>query len=438
MIAPPDGESRGARAVGWLWVALAGALPLLPGLATGLGLLLILVWLGLGLRGRAPSGPLARPALGLFCALWWATVWSPEFHFYLGGLISGGSGLHADPRWTAGRQARIAWLDYWHYLLLPAGALWAGLGARWMRRALAAFLGASALAVLAGLIEFASGWNLRWNGIGPAFYSLAGNPALAKLLIGRETLARTPGRVYGFFDHPLTYGGYLAVALLLCVALWRAGPLKRAARAIAIPATALALLAANRAYWFGLAAGAFTFGRRRPLRAGLLALAAIALATGTAWLLPATRERAAEMAGAAALGDRACFWRAGGELAARRPLTGWGIRGYRLHAQPALSAHCPGVRNLTHAHSAPLQLLAEGGLPLLAAWLWLVWRCASALRERADSPLARGALAALAAFLAAGLLEWNFGDKEAALPLMFWIAVAIHAPADPEAAPPGK
>ena len=64
----------------------------------------------------------------------------------------------------------------------------------------------------------------------------------------------------------------------------------------------------------------------------------------------------------------------------------------------------------------PIQIAAERGLPALAAFLWFVvvaardlWR---QLRARVAPAVAAAGLAALIAMLAAGMLEWNFGDSE--------------------------
>ena len=65
----------------------------------------------------------------------------------------------------------------------------------------------------------------------------------------------------------------------------------------------------------------------------------------------------------------------------------------------------------------PLQIAAERGLPALAIWLWFIVVLTLALvpalpRAAATSVLAAAALAAIAAMLAAGMFEYNFGDSE--------------------------
>ena len=73
-----------------------------------------------------------------------------------------------------------------------------------------------------------------------------------------------------------------------------------------------------------------------------------------------------------------------------------------------------------HLHNVPLQIAAERGLPALAA-VALVHRRVLALVRRfraargasgRERVLAAAALASLAAMLAAGLFEYNFGDSE--------------------------
>ena len=84
-----------------------------------------------------------------------------------------------------------------------------------------------------------------------------------------------------------------------------------------------------------------------------------------------------------------------------------------------------------HLHNVPIQIAAERGLPALAAWLWFVvsrwsdlWQT---LRRRAATRLAGGRrLAAMAAMLAAGLFEYNFGDSE--FLMLFLVLITLRSP----------
>jgi hypothetical protein len=87
-------------------------------------------------------------------------------------------------------------------------------------------------------------------------------------------------------------------------------------------------------------------------------------------------------------------------------------------------------RDMLHAHSTPVQLAFERGLPALLFWLWLMWafwrmalRAERAWRDTPDAGahgLALGLVGALAGFLASSLVNYNFGDAEVAL-LVWWM-----------------
>ncbi len=90
--------------------------------------------------------------------------------------------------------------------------------------------------------------------------------------------------------------------------------------------------------------------------------------------------------------------------------------------------------NNPHLHNVPMQIAAERGLPALAAWLWFL---ASVLRRdcwqlvcdaRRQASLAAAALAAVAAMLAAGLFEYNFGDSE--FLMLFLVLITLPFAAD--------
>jgi O-antigen ligase len=84
-----------------------------------------------------------------------------------------------------------------------------------------------------------------------------------------------------------------------------------------------------------------------------------------------------------------------------------------------------------HLHSNPIHLAAERGLPALAAWIWiwLAFFCQGVKRLRlqlskegwtARAEMGSAGMAAVAAFLTAGLFEYNFGDSEVVM-MVYWL-----------------
>ena len=69
-----------------------------------------------------------------------------------------------------------------------------------------------------------------------------------------------------------------------------------------------------------------------------------------------------------------------------------------------------------HLHNVPMQIAAERGLLALGAWIWFVVSVFVGLfqlvRKARNKSLAAAALGGMAAMLAAGLTEYNFGDSE--------------------------
>jgi O-antigen ligase len=121
--------------------------------------------------------------------------------------------------------------------------------------------------------------------------------------------------------------------------------------------------------------------------------------------------------------DRYYMWQAGIDMIRDKPVFGQGP-GRILAVYPEY--RWPQAPNALqpHLHDNALQIAAERGLPCLVWWLWFVaaamgdaWR---EVRRGAGGP-AVAALAFLAAFMAAGLFEYNFGDSEI---LMFTLLVA--------------
>jgi putative inorganic carbon (HCO3(-)) transporter len=111
--------------------------------------------------------------------------------------------------------------------------------------------------------------------------------------------------------------------------------------------------------------------------------------------------------------DRVAMIRSGIRIVKDRPLTGVGpdmlIQVYPVYRDS------DAVNQLNpHLHNVPLQIAAERGLPALAIWLWfIVTLIRDFLRFRKrDAFLPNAGIACVAAMLAAGMFEHNFGDSE--------------------------
>jgi O-antigen ligase len=216
---------------------------------------------------------------------------------------------------------------------------------------------------------------------------------------------------------------------------------RRLARArVWLPAAAFVVLAAGIAltamrttlvaFAFGATVLAWRATTRGRQRAVVAAAVACVLALG-AFAVLRTRASGALRLGDASAGLRYEVARVAAVRVPLHPLLGHGMDAVHEHwAEWGF----PG-RDMLHAHSTPIQLAFERGLPALLFWLWLMWvfwrvasRAERALRTSRDSDahgLALGLLGALAGFLASSLVNYNFGDAEVALLVWWMMGVAV-------------
>ena len=96
-----------------------------------------------------------------------------------------------------------------------------------------------------------------------------------------------------------------------------------------------------------------------------------------------------------------------------RPITGVGPD-MVIELYPVYRDKTAVNQRAVHLHNVPLQIAAERGLPALALWLWFVVTLIKDFvrQRRVDAFLPNAGLACVAAMLAAGLFEHNFGDSE--------------------------
>lgn len=180
-------------------------------------------------------------------------------------------------------------------------------------------------------------------------------------------LPRPPGP----FSSPNDLGAFAAVALFLCLRHRFRFPAAASLMAVALSQSRGAVLA--------VAAGGVVWVWRGPKRFKLAAaLGIIAVAAGIAILL--WRPEA-----------RLNIWRIGLELAAKQPLTGWGIGGVEIWP-------------LDHFYSVPLDWLIATGMIGAAAGLWLAVTATRLADHETRAILAAWAVAGL--FLSATPIMW--------------------------------
>jgi O-antigen ligase len=250
-------------------------------------------------------------------------------------------------------------------------------------------------------------------------------------------------RPQGTLGHYMTYSGLIMLVIGVATARLVFGTRERAWAALVMPALVVGLaLTFTRSAWVGACVGIalllvlrdFRLTALLPVAVGLLFAAAPDGVTARMLSIfdlqdPTNRDRVAML-------------RTGTAMVADHPLTGVGPNMvpvvYPDYRDPlAVQAINP------HLHNVPLQIAAERGLPAAAAWSWFIVALVAGLyrllRRADDRVPAAAALAAVAAMLAAGLFEYNFGDSEFLMLFLVLVTVPFAAsrpdPTDGPAAP---
>ncbi len=239
-------------------------------------------------------------------------------------------------------------------------------------------------------------------------------------------------RPQGTLSHWMTYSGTLMLVICAAVARLLFDARDRAWAAVAMPALVTSLaLTLTRSAWVGVFAGVGTVFLLKDRRlVGILPLV-VALGVGIAPASVTDRVYSMFDRNDPTSRDRMAMLEAGRAMVRDYPLTGVGpdmvSHVYGRYRVPwAVQASNP------HLHNVPMQIAAERGLPALAAWLWFIVAAARGLWGRLgrsrQPALAAGGLAAVAAMLAAGLFEYNFGDSE--FLMLFLVLVTAPFAAD--------
>ena len=228
--------------------------------------------------------------------------------------------------------------------------------------------------------------------------------ALAQEAIGAPSALLINGhvtpRIAGPLEGPNQLAGFFDIVLPVVLALSLDEPSPIAYATLALTACADVLTFSRGGAIGAIAAiASVIYLYRRPLRGALISLASGALAGAfvvLGWGLAAHSFglfrfwNFDESSYAGGVGTRSELWNAAIALWKRHPILGIGAGNFEYEI-PQTGLY--GVR--THANSLYLQSLVEGGIPMFAATLWLVFTSiATFVRARTESPFVVAAFAA--------------------------------------------
>jgi putative inorganic carbon (hco3(-)) transporter len=238
-------------------------------------------------------------------------------------------------------------------------------------------------------------------------------------------------RVQGTLGHYMTYSGLLMLVIGVALARVLFGDGERTWAALVMPALVVAVaLTFTRTAVVGACAAAALLLSMKDFR--LLAALPVVAALFIVFAPGKVNARVASIfdMNDPTNRDRIAMMREGAHMIAAHPLVGVGPNMVQpLYAQYRDPSAVEKVN--PHLHDVPLQIAAERGLPALAIWLSfivvLVVDLARRYRASDERFLAAAGLAAVAAMLAAGFFENNFGDSEFLMLFLILVTVPFAA-----------
>ncbi len=247
-------------------------------------------------------------------------------------------------------------------------------------------------------------------------------------------------RPQGWMSHYMTYAGLLMVVSVVAVARVLFHAKDRTWSALVIPAVLVAIaLTLTRSAWVGICVGLSLLLVLKNFR--LLAALPVLAALFFGFAPPQVTDRLYSIFDLQdpTNRDRLAMARTGVRMIQDYPLTGVGPNMVQEVYVDYRDANAVQITN-PHLHNVPMQIAAERGLPALALWLWFVLSVVVSSFRRLQTTtyksLPAGGLAALAAMLAAGLFEYNFGDSEFLMMLLVVITLPYAADTSEQAKNP--
>ena len=247
-------------------------------------------------------------------------------------------------------------------------------------------------------------------------------------------------RPQGALTHYMTYSGLLMVVSVVATARVLFHAKDRTWSALVMPALLVALaLTLTRSAWVGTCVGLSLLLVLKDFR--LLAALPVLAALFFGFAPPQVTDRLYSTFDLQdpTNRDRLAMARTGVRIIQDYPLTGVGPNMVQEVYADYRDANAVQSTN-PHLHNVPMQIAAERGLPALALWLWFVLSVVVSSFRRLQTTtyksLPAGGLAALAAMLAAGLFEYNFGDSEFLMMLLVVITLPYAADTSEQAKNP--
>jgi O-Antigen ligase/PDZ domain len=152
-------------------------------------------------------------------------------------------------------------------------------------------------------------------------------------------------------------------------------------------------------------------------------VAAILVGSVAGFVLLSTRTSSAINFADDSSSRRIGYMKAGLRLIPQHPLLGTGMDAHKKHWR---EWGFPGDY-ITHTHSTPIQLAMERGLPAFGCYVWLMLALGGWLwrgYRQEQNPLALGTLAVWLGFSLSSLANYNFGDSEVVMLLLFLAALS--------------
>lgn len=252
---------------------------------------------------------------------------------------------------------------------------------------------------------------------------LFGTNFFKQRLVSKMPMGSDPST--GFFSHHLTFAGFMGVVLLFLLAGIIYGERKNIFIAGASAALVCVLLSQSRGYLLVLIACLpvllYKFSKRHILK---VVLAAAALLLIVFLISPKhVRERTLSLFSMknGSFAERVYLFKSGMEMAAEKPLFGWGPGCYTANSKEFRAKYNDkvvypgkvGFNTQCHTHNSYLMVLVETGIIGLAGYLAFIIVLLLSIMKSA-SPVKWGFLAMFCYFLLGGLFEYNVGDAEVA------------------------